>query len=1258
MRNKAAGSGRRRLIFYFSALLLVVLVALLTPLFAARFIGQFLHDEFMRGTGCLVSLSQPQVSFFPVRASIDDVQISCPPDSGKEKETGLTAARVSADLRLSSLLDRRVEITRLDLQEFSVQSENSDSFSRTFNFLFLPNPKHAQSDKQDRWKVVVDTVSFNTPAARSIFRHEENVYALSNVAFYGVRRPLQPDDPFEITLKSDQVEVLRKGQDQALARLSAVEAEIEINDRQILLKELRGKGGQDLRVLLKQAVFAKHEQRDFSLTATLEGNLVEVSELLPALSSMTPYVTSRGKLLLDLKGSLLNEEVDFSTTLESDLGHVLKFGRYCTAGKLGFSGSYKSKSLSFSRLQFGNRVAKGEVLYDLSQGNWGNFSAMLPLVSGDDDAPPLYLCEVDGKALPAWFPESVEFFSEEGGELKLRLNLPGGLTQILALKSDSEKLEANLEGSTRGSIDYSYADGTIGVRGFSVSSVRALAAIDFVRGVLPDGRYAQLASMVAENSLFDLQAEGVLRRSEQGSYSVDFSEMQMSGELSHFLPKYLDAEFEVSFGRRGAEGASAEISLQTAAGLAEGQVTIGVDGVSRWQVEGKALRLGELPILGKVPLRDELFSNLAFSGVEGDRGGISGRIDFYLSGSKGLEESANIDVLSVVVSGSGFAGAAHNQLKIDVVNAKSSLKGSFLLGDQADGKFTVGLDVVDLSYEDIRQVFSRAVISPLSAEDRISAVASYRADFDHPYSGHGEMNVSDLRVASPIGDLDVKEARILANSGRFDIDRFTVATPAGELNVSGNIQSSGALALSLNGDLQMSIAALGPLRSGNARNHLALSLTGDLSNPVVAGRVEVDNGSFALAGSTLLLQFDDIHAALVVDQSKLTIDSLHGHVGGGQFTLNGSIGDMFDVQGSEQQFQLDFHDVSISPVIQSSLEVNGSFVYSAQADDLSRKNLKGEIRIERASYRRDIGLADFLKPVLAFVGVGYGAQVSTADDSGDSLPQDLDIDINLTAEDSLVETNLLSAELFAKLNLLRDSGADDADSELSLHGEMGVADGKFGYKGVLFDILRGNVSFDRAGFAGEPFVDVLGETMLRDAEGDEHFIQLTVYGPLDSYKIKLDSDSGLSEAEISSLMFQNAQGEGISLSREDDLDDLVTLINPFSSYHFTDRIQGFSQFSEVKVTPAFSLETGDITAFIQASRPLWGSLDIVGERDLFTGSSILRFEYPLLPYVNILLGWQSLQRVNQDSSAGSVFTGIDFHYEFFGTSIFPEGFWR
>ncbi|MDD2941359.1 MAG: translocation/assembly module TamB domain-containing protein [bacterium] len=1276
MKNGARGSRRRRLVFYSSAFLLLVLVTLLVPLFAARFLGQFLHDEFMRGTGCLVSLSHPQVRFFPVRASVEDVQINCPSDIGKERESGLTARRVSAQLNLTSLLDRRVEITRLDLDDFFVQSENSDSFTRTFDFLFLPNPKKKKSDEQERWKVIVNVVSFRTPVAPSIFRYEANLYSISNAEFVGVRRPLQPDDPFEISLKSDKVEMFRSGDGQALASVRDVEAAIEINDRQFLLKELKGNGGHDLRILLKQAEFAKKGQRDFDLTIAFEGDLAELPEVVPALGSLKSYLTSSGKIVLGVKGALATEDIHFSTKLDSGLGYVFRVGRYCTASTLGFSGYYRPGQLSLSELQFGDETAKGKILYDLFRDRWGTFSVVLPFLSGKTETGnrPLRICTIDDggslkqrpsepllseQGLPEWFPESMELFSDDSGVLKLRLILPGGQAQVLVLKPNPSTLEAEFEGSTRGQLDLSYSDGTIGLKDFTVASVRAHAVIDLLQGILPDTNYSRFYGVVADNSNLDLRVNGTVRRNGKGDYSLNSSDLTVSGGLSHVYPTYLDGMFAVDMTLGSGKGTNAIISIQTAAGRVDGELSIAVDSKVRWQVTGKALRLGELPVLRQLPIREDLLSDFSFSGTEGGAGEISGELNSYLPGAVEVTDSENTPVLQALVSGDGFTGAGHRRLKVDLENARSSLKGSLLLGEKGDKDFSLGLNVVELSYDDVRQILSRALIAPLSAEDRISAVVNYRGERDRPLLGSGKIDVSSLRVASPIGDLDVKEASILARDGRFDVDRLKLVTPAGELEVSGNFHSSGTMALVTSGDLQLFIPALGGLRSISARSHLDLGLSGSFSDPVLAGQVEVDNGSVAVADSTVPLRFDDIHASLAIDRSRLTVESLSGHIGGGQFTFKGTIEDMFAFESAQKQFNFDFHDVSLSPVAQSAFEVQGDFSYLENSDTPFKKDLKGTIRVERASYRRDIGLADFFRPVLAFVGVGYGGQEESADGRSDGgLPKDLDLDISLTAEDSLVETNLLSAELFARLNLRRDSSADDSDAELSLQGEMGVVDGKFGYKGVLFDILRGNVSFDRAGFVGEPFVDVLGETMLRDAEGDEHFIQLSVYGPLESYKIKLDSDSGLSEAEISSLMFQNAQGEGISLTKADDLDDLVTLINPFSYYNFTDRLQGFSHFSEVKVTPAFSLESGEITAFIQASRPLWGSLDIVGERDLFTGSSILRFEYPLLPYVNILLGWQSLQRVNQDSSAGSLFTGIDFHYEFFGTSIFPEEFWR
>jgi hypothetical protein len=116
----------------FVALLFLILILCLPLLFADALLGFALIQIFARGTGCDVHLRSPQVSFFPLRASVKDVVIRAPQERSDE---GFFADTISLEIIGSELLKRRVVLTNFVIDGAQANSHSEESaFFRTLEF--------------------------------------------------------------------------------------------------------------------------------------------------------------------------------------------------------------------------------------------------------------------------------------------------------------------------------------------------------------------------------------------------------------------------------------------------------------------------------------------------------------------------------------------------------------------------------------------------------------------------------------------------------------------------------------------------------------------------------------------------------------------------------------------------------------------------------------------------------------------------------------------------------------------------------------------------------------------------------------------------------------------------------------------------------------------------------------------------------------------------------------------------------------------
>ncbi len=348
-------------------------------------------------------------------------------------------------------------------------------------------------------------------------------------------------------------------------------------------------------------------------------------------------------------------------------------------------------------------------------------------------------------------------------------------------------------------------------------------------------------------------------------------------------------------------------------------------------------------------------------------------------------------------------------------------------------------------------------------------------------SFHAELEKVPVQSDGPI--------EITLSDGTLDIKRLAFTSADTKLSVEGDLQLTGAgqLQLAAIGSVNMALLqTLNPELTSSGKANVDVRVEGTIPKPVMTGTVQVVNVS--VSDIDLPAALADLNGSLVFNQSRLEIEKLVGHVGGGTVDFAGSIG---YANGLTFNLTSDGHDIR--------------FRYSG-ISVTANQDLKLQGTLKNATVSGDITITRFAQIPSADLAAAF-ANTSAPVPNANSPLNNLHLDVHVRS----------APELTVQTSLAKLSG--DADLRLRgtalnpiLLGRVNIAQGDFKINGQKYFLERGDLTFANP-VRIDPLLDVEAKTRVRDFD-----ITIGLHGTLERLSTTYRSDPPLSSEDIISLL--------------------------------------------------------------------------------------------------------------------------------------------
>jgi len=481
-----------------------------------------------------------------------------------------------------------------------------------------------------------------------------------------------------------------------------------------------------------------------------------------------------------------------------------------------------------------------------------------------------------------------------------------------------------------------------------------------------------------------------------------------------------------------------------------------------------------------------------------ERLGTSGTANFKLHAS-GTPENPVVDAhvrIDKLVLNQEHVGAltldavTHGQQMVvtgrsNFEHATFTLDGTVDMRGSLPGKFDVQFRDLDID-----PFLAEEVKSRITAHSAIAGRASVAGPLRQPEQLTGSLNVDSFHAEFdkiPVqsdGPIEIDLAK-----GALAVRHFTMTSADTRLNVEGGLQLAGAKEVQLvaAGSVNMGLLqTLNPELTSSGKATVDVRVAGTLRSPLITGTVQVANVS--VSDIDLPAALADLNGSLVFNQSRLEIEKLVGHIGGGTVEFDGYIGYanglVFNLasQGTDIRFRYS----GISVTANQDLKVQGT-----------PKNalISGDITITRFA---QIPSAD-----LAAAFANTSAPVPNAN----SPLSNLHLDVHVrSAPELTVQTSL------AKLSGDADLRVKGTALNPVLLGRVNIAQGDLKINGQKYFLERGDITFANP-VRVDPLLDVEAKTRVRDFD-----ITIGLHGTLERLSTTYRSDPPLSSEDIISLL--------------------------------------------------------------------------------------------------------------------------------------------
>lgn len=347
---------------------------------------------------------------------------------------------------------------------------------------------------------------------------------------------------------------------------------------------------------------------------------------------------------------------------------------------------------------------------------------------------------------------------------------------------------------------------------------------------------------------------------------------------------------------------------------------------------------------------------------------------------------------------------------------------------------------------------------------------------------------SDYRVEND-GDvrLSFEDYKLTFDSVRFKGEGTS-------LGIIGSLIPNGDTNIFVNGEADLRLLTLltPEIKYSKGKAFLAFLISGEMENPSIQGGMAVKDGT--MRSATLKQTIEGASISIFFNGQEIVLESLQGVVGGGTVNGSGKV-EIREFEIKEFGFILEIANTLFRYPEGLDSRIDGTFIFQGTPKS---KGLKGEIRIKKASYEKNLNIRSLIlelqrkkarieQPVPFFGNTELNIHISGK-------------------KDIWINNNL--AKLPVEVDLIIKGTLDHP----LIFGRIEAQDGTFVFSGNPFKVISATADFISPDTV-RPVLDIHATTETR-----RYRIDLRLSGTVDRFNLSLSSEPPLSDTDILALL--------------------------------------------------------------------------------------------------------------------------------------------
>ncbi|MBI5038721.1 MAG: translocation/assembly module TamB [Nitrospirae bacterium] len=467
----------------------------------------------------------------------------------------------------------------------------------------------------------------------------------------------------------------------------------------------------------------------------------------------------------------------------------------------------------------------------------------------------------------------------------------------------------------------------------------------------------------------------------------------------------------------------------------------------------------------------------------------------------------------------------------------------------------------------------------------------------------------DYRVEND-GDIRLSYAE---NRLTFDSVRFKGEGTA--LGIIGNLAPHGDVNIFVNGEADLRLLTLltPEIKYSKGKAFVAFLISGGMENPSIQGGLAVKDGT--IRSATLRQTLEGTNISLFFNGREIVLESMTGMVGGGAVNGSGKVAiEGFDVK--EFGFALEVSDALFRYPEGLETRIDGTLLFQGTPRS---KSLKGEIRIKKAAYEKNLNLR-------AMVLELQRKRVKLEQPVPFFGSTDLNIHIG-GKKDIWINNNL--AKLPVEVDLVLKGTIDHP----LLFGRIEADDGTFVFSRNPFKVISATADFISPDTI-RPVMDIHSTTEVRG-----YHIDLRLSGTIERFNLSLSSEPPLSETDILSLLTvgQTAAEAAETMKEVGTVEATAFLAAPIQE-KIEGTLQDMLKIDRFQVDPYYSSSTASEGARLTVGKRLLDErLYVTYTTGITTIEELIKLEYFLGKNVYV---------VGERDEQGRMSGDVKFRFEF------------